>query len=144
VGAGAAGAAIVPQKSIRGVAIGDTVKKVRDKLGKPSAVAYSTNEIIGKVRSERYGLTTVRYDGTGTSAKVIQVETRSKAERVSGVGVGSTYADVKAKVAKVTCSRGGGAATCTIGEFVPGARVTTFYFNSKSRVSEVAIGLVID
>jgi hypothetical protein len=139
--AGSGVAAIVPQKSIRGVRIGETVRAVHADLGAPTAVHYGTNEMIGRVRSERYGLTTVRYDGTGLAAKVLQVDTRSAKERVNGVGVGSTRAEVAKHVPKVVCSASEG---CQVGRSVAGARVTAFSFDARGLVSQVTVGVVVD
>jgi len=140
---GAAQASVVTQKSIRGIALSDSLRKVHDKLGKPDATAYYKSEILGKVRSDRFGLTTVRYDGTGTSAKVVQVDTRSPKERTAkGIGLGSTRAEALAKVPGLSCEDS--PLACSIGEFVAGAKVTTFYFNEKGVVREISIGRVID
>jgi hypothetical protein len=141
--AGTADAVIVPQKSIRGVSIGNTVRAVHAKLGKPDAVAYQKNEILSKIRSERYGRTIVRYDGTDLSSRVILVTTTSPKERVNGVGIGSTPAQVAAKVPKVKCEFDAGVGYCHVGEATPGARVTDFNF-TNGRVSAISVGLIVD
>jgi hypothetical protein len=137
--------AIVPQQGIKGAHLGDTVTKVRDKLGAPDKVIFTRDPIIGRVRVYRYGLTSVRFGGTTADATVTSIDTTSRAERTSrGVGVGSTRAQVAARVPGVKCKVEFGADHCYLGEFLPGRRVTDFRITSTGRVGRVAVGYVID
>lgn len=140
----AADAAIVPQQGIKGIRLGMSVSQLRAKLGAPNAVGFSRSEIMGRVRSYRYGLTYARFDGDGRGAKVISVDTTSRAERVNGVGVGSRGVDVARRVPKVRCKREYGLSHCYRGSFLPGARVTDFLLGPDGRVRRVVVGFVID
>ena len=64
-------------------------------------------------------------------------------QTASGVGVGSTKAQVKAGVPNVTCKNESGFKHCFVGEFLPGRTVTDFRLRN-GRVSAVSIGFVID
>lgn len=59
----AAQARIVPQQGMKGVRLGMTVAQVQDRLGEPSRSEVVDNEIIGRVRELRYGLTTSAASG---------------------------------------------------------------------------------
>ena len=73
-----------------------------------------------------------------------QIETTSPKERTaSGIGVGSTRAQVRAALSGETCEGTATAGHCYLGAFEPGARVTDFTFRN-GRVSRVVLGIVID
>ena len=133
----AAAATIVPQKGIAGVLIGMTEPQVRAKLGHPKSVKNGKNE-FGPYRTLTYARVRVSFQGLTT---VTQVDTTSSKEKtLSGVGVGSTKADVKAKVKGIVCEPG----HCHVGQFSPGARVTDFFIGANGRVTRVVVGIVID
>ena len=140
-----AGATIVPQKSIRGIAIGMTVDEVRVAAGAPSSFRTVRDEVLGRTRVWRYGLTTVRFDSTSRTAKVLGVETRSRAERTAqGIGVGSTRAAVRSKVPRVRCLVEFDYDHCFVGRWRPGQVVTDFAIGSRGRVSRVVVGRIVD
>ena len=140
-----AGAAIVPQRGIKGVRLTDTVAKVRSRLGAPDAVIFTRDPIIGRTRVYKYGLTHVRFGGAAKDATVVSSETTSRAERTSrGIGVGSTRAQVAARVPGVKCRVEFGLNHCYVGEFVAGRRVTDFRITSTGRVGRVVVGFVVD
>ncbi|HEX8084154.1 MAG TPA: hypothetical protein VF529_07665 [Solirubrobacteraceae bacterium] len=139
-----AGATIVPQRGMLGVELGDTVREVRSKLGAPDGIRFVQNEIIGRQRIYRYGRTTIAFDGDGRRARVINLTTRSRRERLAnGVGVGSTKTEVMRKVDGVKCPVDE-MFHCYVGRLLPGRRVTDFRIGSRGRVTHVSVGRVID
>jgi hypothetical protein len=118
-------------------------QQVRDKLGAPDRVARRRSPIFGKYTQWFYGLTRVdMFRGAG--AHVFNVTTTSDSERTSsGIGVGSTRAEVAQEVKRVRCRKLSGNWDCWVGNFNPGARVTDFAF-ANGVVTRVTLGYVID
>jgi hypothetical protein len=138
--ASSAGATIVPQKGIAGVTIGMTQGKVRSVLGKPVSVKRGSND-FGKYTIFKYGGLQVNFQGNTT---VTAVSTTRTGERTaSGVGVGSTEAQVKAKVKGVKCETDSGFRHCFLGKLTAGHRVTDFSIK-RGKVTRVDVGAVID
>jgi hypothetical protein len=135
-----AAATIVPQRGIAGVAIGMSQPKVRSVLGQPTSVKHASND-FGKYTILKYPGLQVTFQG---NKSVTDVSTTRRSERTpSGVGVGSTEAQVKAKVRGVTCRTDGGFRHCYVGSFRPGRRVTDFSIK-RGKVTRVDVGVVID
>lgn len=142
--AATAQATIVPQKGMKGIRLSMTTDQVRKVLGKPDAVAFPKSEIQGRYKRYRYGLTTVDLF-SGRNGKVFNITTRSPKERTAkGVGVGSTEAEIAAKVPHVRCKVEFGYHHCQIGQSLAGRRVTDFAISRRGRVTHVTIGIVID
>lgn len=138
--ASAASAAIVPNRSIGGVSLTQTRKQVRAALGNPLSVRRGRNE-FGRFTVFRYGQVTVTFQG---NAGATGLTTTSASQRTArGIGVGSTEAQVKARVRGVRCSRFGALRHCTLGRELPGRRVTDFILRRR-RVVRVVVGFVID
>ena len=138
-------AVIVPQKSIKGIRLGLSQNGVRAAAGKPDKVRTINNEIMGKVIEWSYGKTKVLFNGRTSSAKVINLSTTSAAERTAaGIGVGSTRAQVLAKVKGAKCKTESGFRHCYVGKFLPGRTVTDFRLSKANKVTLVDIGIVID
>jgi hypothetical protein len=141
--AGAADAALVPQRSMKGVQLGWTKAQVRAELGRPARIIVRRNEITGKDLSYRYGLTEITFVGGWNRVGVIS--TTSRKERTSrGVGVGSTAATVAARVPGARCRREFGVRHCWVGVFRAGRTVTDFRIGRSGRVTRIVLGRVID
>jgi outer membrane protein assembly factor BamE (lipoprotein component of BamABCDE complex) len=138
--ASAAGATIVPQKGIAGVRIGMSKAKVRSVLGRPTSVKHGSND-FGRYTIFKYSGLKVNFQGNAT---VTGISTTRRAERTArGVGVGSSEAQVKAKVTGVKCRTDAGFRHCYVGSLGAGQRVTDFSIKN-GRVSRVDVGVVID
>lgn len=138
--AGCSHCTVVPQKSIRGITIGMKQSDVRALLGSPSKIERLKNEIAGPYTVYTYGLTYVTFFSYGAG----DILTRSpKVKTASGIGIGSTEADVEAKVAHVKCSSYKGSRSCTVGKQVPGETTTTFQM-ANGKVQSILLGSIID
>lgn len=138
--AASSAATIVPQKGIAGVSIGMSQGKVRAVLGKPASVKHGSND-FGKYTVFKYRGLQVTFQGNAT---LTDVSTARTSERTaSGVGVGSTEAQVKAKVKGVKCATDSGFRHCYLGKLTAGHRVTDFSIK-RGKVTRVDVGVVID
>jgi transcription elongation factor GreA len=138
--AAGAGAKVVPQRGIAGVELRESKAQVRARLGSPVRVKSGRNE-FGSFTNFIYGRVTVMFQG---GSRATALRTSSLYERTArGVGVGSTEAEVKAKVPGVRCRTEFGARNCFLGRFLPGWVVTDFLLR-KGRVSSIVVGFVLD
>jgi hypothetical protein len=134
--AAGAGATIVVERSIAGVSIALSQKKVRAILGKPAKVIHARNEFGPYVEYRYRGLVLDFQGGNPLS----NISTIRRSERTAkGIGVGSTRRLVRQKVRGVRCEQ----TICTVGKLLPGRIVTTFYLR-KGIVRRVSIGRVLD
>jgi hypothetical protein len=140
VASSAAGATIVVQRGMAGVVLGNTQATVRARLGPPPRVRRGQSE-FGPYTEFVYPRVTVLFHG---NARVTGLRTTSRLERTGrGVGVGSTEAQVRARVPGVRCATDVGVRHCFLGRFLPGRRVTDFRLR-RGRVTSVVIGYVLD
>lgn len=117
-----------------------TKAQVRSNLGAPTRIRSGRNE-FGRYIEFVYPRVTISFQG---ATRVTGLRTRSRLERTGrGIGVGSTEADVKAKVAGVRCRTESGLRHCFLGRFLPGRVITDFHIR-RDRVSSVVIGFVLD
>lgn len=133
-------ATIVPQQGIAGVKIGMTKAKVRSVLGKPKSVKTGSND-FGTYAIYKYGGLQVVFQGNATLTSVST--TRTTERTTSGIGAGSTEAQVKARVKGVKCKTQSGFRHCYVGAFTAGHRVTDFAIK-RGKVYRVDVGTVID
>jgi hypothetical protein len=138
--AASASAAIVPQQGIAGVKIGMTQAKVRSVLGAPKSVKHGSND-FGKYTILKYGGLQALFQGNATLTSVST--TRTSERTASGIGVGSSEGQVKAKIKGVKCVSDSGFRHCYLGRFTAGHRVTDFAIK-RGKVTRVDVGLVID
>lgn len=141
VAASPATATIEPQRSIAGISVGMTGAQVRQVLGAPLATVRGSND-FGPYTQLRYPFrVVVTLQGR---TRVTSVSTSGVRERTAnGIGVGSTRAQVLARVRGARCESSFGIARCYVGSFEPGTRVTDFLLEA-GRVTRVTVGTVID
>jgi hypothetical protein len=146
VAAAPAGATIVPQDSIGGVALGTSRTAVVSALGPPARTRIVRSEVAPPFREDRFGRLFVLYNSKNrTRGKVIAVTTRSRSERTAtGVGVGSTRGEVRRGVEGVRCRNEDGFRHCWVGSFRPGRVVTDFVLGRGGKVRYVNLGRIID
>ncbi|MDX6478874.1 MAG: hypothetical protein QOG29_1461 [Gaiellaceae bacterium] len=136
VAAAPARAAIVPQRSIAGVTLELTKAQVRAKLGAPPRVRHGRNDFGAWTRFV-YPRVEVTFQGGNA---VTGLQTTSPKERTArGAHVGSTRAELLARVHGLKCETG----HCFLGSFAAGKRVTDFFLHG-GRVTRIVVGFVID
>jgi hypothetical protein len=136
-----ASALVQVDRGIAGARIGSTPAQVHAALGRPASVARGRNDFGGFVEERYAGGIRVLYSGSRT---VTLVDTTGLGDRTArGVGVGSTEAQVRARVSGVRCATEAGIRHCHTGSFRAGQRVTDFFLRA-GRVWRVSVGVVID
>ena len=137
----AAPALVQVDKGIAGARLGSTLAQVHAALGTPARVANGSND-FGRFRQESYGGgIVVFYQGSRTVTSVVTTGLGDRTAK--GVGVGSTEAAVRAKVAGVRCETIAGSRSCHTHSFTAGRRVTDFFLRG-GKVTRVTVGFVID
>ncbi|MHB8059499.1 MAG: hypothetical protein ACYDHO_01535 [Gaiellaceae bacterium] len=140
-----ASALIVPQRSIAGAKLGMTRAQAEARLGAPNRVRTRKSESFGFTwRDLVYGRVTVSVFLPSNGSRVFALTTKSKLERTTtGVGIGSTLAQVKAGLKGETCRREFGIHHCWLGGWKAGKAVTDFLLAHR-RVSKITISYVFD
>jgi hypothetical protein len=138
--AGTATSSIVIGRGIGGVVLGMGQPAVRAKLGRPLRVVHAKNE-FGPYTEFRYRGYVV--DFQSNEAVTAVVTTLARERTPAGIGVGSTWSQVRAKVLHVRCQGAPSLGDCHVGDFLPGKRVTDFVFQN-GKVSRVVVGFVLD
>ncbi len=139
-----AAAKIVIQKGMAGVSLGMTRAQIVARLGRPSRTRTGRNDLGRYVQLVYFGAgVEITFQSGG---KATAIATALGYERTaSGVGVGSTEKQVRAKVPGLHCQTPPESARhCFIGNFRPGTRVTDFVFRRGGIVTRVTVGVVFD
>jgi hypothetical protein len=137
-----ASAMVQVDRGIAGARLNATRGDVRAALGRPSAVRSGSND-FGRFLEYRYrGGIRVVFQGR---RRVTSVSTSGLGDRTAtGVGVGSTEAEVKAGVRRVRCETIAGTRSCHTRRLEAGQRVTDFLLGSNGTVKRITVGFVID
>jgi len=125
---------------IAAVVLGMSQASVRAKLGKPLKVVLAKNE-FGPYTELRYRGYVVDLQGNERVTSIVTTLAREKTP--AGVGVGSLWSQVRAKVPHVRCEGSATLGDCHVGRLLPGKTVTDFFVRN-GKVSRVVVGIVLD
>ena len=137
----AAEALIQVDRGIAGARLGNSRAEVRAALGSPESTRSGTND-FGRFLQWRFrGGITVHFQDR---REVTLVSTTGRGDRTRrGVGVGSTEAQVKARVRGIRCETIVGTRSCHTGRFTAGEIITDFQLRN-GKVRRVSVGRVLD
>jgi hypothetical protein len=135
-----ASSAISVGRGIAGVRLGMRQALVRAKLGAPLRVVVGKNE-FGTYTELRYRGYVVDFQNGSTVTSI--ATTLARERTTGGIGVGSLWSQVLARVKHVRCEGGAALGDCHVGDFLPGRTVTDFVVR-RSRVVRVVVGYVLD
>ena len=138
--AGPAATAVVVGRGIAGVVLGMSQKAVRWRLGPPVRVVHASNE-FGSYTEFRYAGYVVDFQGGSTVTSIATTLPRERAP--GGVGVGSTWSQLRARVPHVLCDGSAELGDCHVGRLLPGRTVTDFVVR-RGKVTRVVVGVVLD
>jgi len=138
--AASAPATISIGRGIAGVTLGMSQQAVRAKLGKPVRIVHAKNE-FGPYTEFRYRGYVVDFQGNSATTAVITTAAHERTP--SGIGVGSTWSQLRTKVPHLHCEGTPTLGDCHVGELLPGKRVTDFFFR-LGKVNRVVVGIVVD
>jgi hypothetical protein len=147
-GAAPAAAEIVPQESIAGVRLKMSKAEVAAVLGQP---ARKRRYVGGSGADDHFATWTYKRRGYAVSFlrrgtyRVSSITVTGGSERTAtGVGIGSTRAEVKAGVPAVHCKRYDPTyATCFIGKSRIGDITTAFRLDRRNRVKEISLAKIL-
>ena len=137
----AAEALIQVDRGIAGARLGNSRAEVRAALGSPESTRSGTND-FGRFLQWRFrgGITVLFQD----RREVTLVTTTGRGDRTRrGAGVGSTEAQVKARVRGIRCETIAGTRSCHTGRFTAGEIITDFQLRN-GKVRRVSVGRVLD
>jgi hypothetical protein len=132
-------AGISPQHGIAGAKIGMTRAVVRSVVGTPRSAQSGMND-FGRYVVYVYPQVTVVFQ---SGERTTSISTTAPTQRVAGVGVGSTEAQVARSIRGVRCLTEGRYHHCYVGTWKPGHIVTDFALGG-GRVTRVTVGIVLD
>jgi hypothetical protein len=150
VAATPASATIVPNEGMAGVKLGDCIERAIDVLGPPDRT-FGSNDFAGFKESYSYDKSALKLEfrrGAGACLELTSIRTRSGVERTKeGVGKGTRRKALRAKLKGEKCrtfKRPKRISICWLGSMTPSKPLTEFRIDSKGRVNNVRIGIVID
>jgi hypothetical protein len=136
-----ASALVQVDKGIAGARLGNSRAQVRAALGAPSSTRSGTNDFGPFVQFRYRGGISVLFQGR---TEVTSVSTTGRGDRTArDVGVGSSEATVRRRVAGVRCETVAGTRSCHTHEFRIGQVVTDFLLRG-GKVTRVTVGRVFD
>jgi hypothetical protein len=150
VAAAPASATIVPGKGMAGVTLGQCQERVIEILGPPDRT-FGSHDFAGIKSSYYYNKSALKLEfraGPDECLVLSSIRTRSGVERTKeGVGKGSTRKDLRAKLTGEKCrtfKRPKRINICWLGSRTPSKPMTEFRIDSKGRVNNVRVAIVID
>jgi hypothetical protein len=145
-----ASAVIVPGKGMAGVELGDCIEKAIDTLGPPDRT-FGKRDFAGFVESYWYvkpGLKLQFRQGAGECLELTSIRTTKAAERTKeGVGKGTKRKTLRAKLRGEKCrtfKTPKKIRICWLGSMTPSKPLTEFRIDSKGRVNNIRVAIVID
>jgi hypothetical protein len=135
-----ASATIVINRGIGGVTLGMSQAAVRGKRGLPQKVVHGKNE-FGAYTEFRYPGYVVDFQNNDAVTSIVTTLAREKTP--AGIGVGSLWSQVRAKVPNVRCEGLPVLGDCHVGALLPGRKITDFFVKG-GRVNRVVVGIVLD
>jgi hypothetical protein len=150
VSAASASATIVPNKGMAGLELGDCIGCAVKVLGPPDRT-FGSSDFAGFKESYYYNKSALKLEfrrGAGACLELTSIRTRSGIERTKeGVGKGTTRKALRAKLSGEQCRtfrHPKRITVCWLGSMTPSKPVTEFRIDSKGRVNNVRVGIVID
>ena len=145
-----ASATIVPGKGMAGVQIGQCQERVIEILGFPDRT-FGSHDFAGIKSSYYYDAKALKLEfrrGPGRCLVLSSIRTRSGEERTKeGVGKGTKRKALRAKLKGEKCrafTRPKRITICWLGSMTPSKPLTEFRIDSKGRVNNARVGIVID
>jgi len=145
-----ASAVIVPGKGMAGMQLGDCIERSIDVLGPPDKT-FGKTDVFGFVETYTYvkpGLKLQFRRGPGECLVMDSIRTTKAAERTKeGVGKGTRKKALRKKLKGEKCRtyrKPKRITICWLGSFTPSKPVTEFRIDTKGRVNNVRVAIVID
>jgi len=145
-----ASAVIVPNKGMAGVELGDCIEATTDTLGYPDKT-FGKTDVFGFVETYTYfekGLKLQFRRGQGECLVLDSIRTTKDQERTEeGVGKGTRKKALRRKLKGEKCrtfKRPKRITICWLGSFTPSKPITEFRIDSKGRVNNIRVAIVID
>jgi hypothetical protein len=144
-----AGATIVPGKGMAGVRLGDCQERAIQVLGAPDRTFGSTDfaGFVSKYYYKQRGLKLEFRQGPGECLELTSIRTTKAEERTEGVGKGTKRKALRAKLKGEKCrtfKRPKRIRICRLGSMTPSKPLTEFRIDSKGRVNNIRVAIVID